>query len=70
MHARRSRAGAARRASRGGVSAIGSRRSTSSVNVRAGLLAGTGQTSFPRSLNRASRSSLAMILVICLGATC
>jgi hypothetical protein len=39
MHARRTRAGAARTASRGGVSAIGSRRSTTSVNVRAGLIA-------------------------------
>ena len=39
MHARRTRAGAARTASRGVVSAIGSRRSTTNVNVRAGLIA-------------------------------
>jgi hypothetical protein len=37
--ARRTRAGAARTTLRGGVSAIGSRRSTTSENVRAGLLA-------------------------------
>src|SRR3979411_1929370 len=42
MHARRTRAGAARTASRGGGSAIGSRKSISNVSVRAGLIsAGT-----------------------------
>jgi hypothetical protein len=39
MHPRRSRAGAARGTSREGVSTLGSRRSTTSVKARAGLLA-------------------------------